>query len=327
MRCVVYGAGAIGGILAARLHGAGHDVAVIARGRTQESLEREGLRLLTEQGASIHRVPVFGHPRELSWRPGDAVLLAMKTQDTLAALRDLAAVAPQDVRIFCAQNGVENERMAQRLFAHVYGMFVFVFGASLQPGEVRCYTAPSAGVLDVGCFAGKGDDIAAEMARDLREAGFDSQARADILAWKYGKLLANLGNALTAAYGDSSAVPDLLAAAQEEGRACLRAAGLPFVSLEAMLLRRRYLLPLKTVAGEKFPGSSAWQSLARGSGNTEVDYLTGEVVLLGRLSGVPTPLNEALQAQVRWMVRERIPPGSLDPGALRARFGLPLAKT
>lgn len=327
MRYVVYGAGAIGGIMAARLHAAGHDVSLIARGQVREALEREGLHLLAEQGPSICRAPVFGHPRELSWRPGDAVVLAMKTQDTLAALQDLAAVAPADVRILCAQNGVENERMAQRLFAHVYGAFVFVFGASLRPGEIRCYTAPSAGVLDVGRFAGGGDGIAAEFAADLRDAGFDSEARTDILAWKYGKLLANLGNALTAAYGDSSAVPDLLAAAQEEGRACLRAAGLPFVSLEQMLERRQHLLPLKTVAGEKFPGSSSWQSLARGSGTTEVDYLTGEVVLLGRLHGIPTPLNAALQAQVHAMVRERIPPGSLDPAVLRARLGLPVRGT
>lgn len=327
MRYVVYGAGAIGGIIAARLHAAGRDVALIARARTRERLQSEGLRILDPQGEATLRLTVFANPAEAALRDEDVVVLAMKTQDTAAALQELALAAPAGVRIFCAQNGVENERMAQRLFANVYGMFVFVFGACLEPGEVRCYTAPGSGVLDLGRMPGSVDETAMRVAADLREAGFDSQARADILAWKYGKLLANLGNALTAAYGDSSKVPDLLHAAQEEGRACLRAAGQPFASLEDMLARRKHLLPLKTVAGGAFPGSSAWQSLARGSGTTEVDYLTGEIVLLGRLHGVPTPLNAALQEQMRRMLCERIAPGSLDANVLRGRFGMQRVET
>lgn len=322
VRYVVYGAGAVGGIIAARLHGAGRQVALIARGATRQSIQDKGLWLLDEQTASCHHVPVFGHPREVDWRAGDAVILAMKSQDTQVAVQDLAAAAPADVHIFCAQNGVENERMAQRMFAHVHGMFVFVFGASLRPGEVRCFTAPSAGVVDLGRYPSGSGEPAIEVARDLCSAGFESEARTDIFAWKYAKLLANLGNALTASYGDSSAVPDLLWAVQEEGRACFHAAGHSFVSLETMLARRAHLLPLKTVAGEKFPGSSSWQSLARGSASTEADYLTGEIVLMGRLHGVATPLNEALQAQVRAMALERTKPGTLDPADLRSRFGL-----
>ena len=43
------------------------------------------------------------------------------------------------------------------------------------------------------------------------------------------------------------------------------------------------------------PGASSWQSLARGTGSIEADYLNGEIVLLGRLHGVATPVNAALQ--------------------------------
>jgi 2-dehydropantoate 2-reductase len=322
VRYVVQGAGAIGGIIAARLHASGHDVALIARGATRDAIAREGLRLIDPSGDSTHRIPVFGSPREAELRSDDVLVLAIKSQDTVAALQDLAAAAPSDMPVLCAQNGVENERAALRLFENVYGMFVFVFGACLTPGEVRCYTAPGAGVLDLGRIAGGGiDPVSTQVRDDLRGAGFDSEARDDILPWKYGKLLANLGNALTASYGDSAAVPDLLHLAQEEGRACLRAAGIAFVSSEEMLARRQHLLPLKTVQGGKFPGSSAWQSLARGNSTTEIDYLTGEIVMLGRLHGVATPLNAALQAQVRRMAIEGTRAGSLDPAELRAQFG------
>ncbi|MGV3569755.1 MAG: ketopantoate reductase family protein [Ramlibacter sp.] len=325
MRYVVYGAGAVGGFIAGRLHQQGHDVVLIARGANHAALSTHGLKLLAPGEERLLRVPVAAHPRELALTRDDIVILSMKTQDTLAAAEQLATCAPPDIAVFCAQNGVENERIAQRLFARVYGMYVFVFSASLAPGEVRCHTAPSSGVLDLGAWTAGADDLARHVSADLQGAGFDSEARGDIMDWKYGKLLANLGNALTASFGDSSAVPDLYEAAQAEGRACLRAAGIRFVPADAMLQRRKHLLPLQRVAGAPFPGSSAWQSLARGNPRTEIDYLSGEIVLLGRQHGVPTPLNAALQEQVRRMALAGTPPGSLDPDDLRRRFGMPVA--
>lgn len=325
MRYVVYGAGAVGGFIAARLHQQGRPVIAIARGGNLDALASRGLRVMTPDEDLLLRIPVAAHPRELSLTSDDVVILSTKTQDTLAAVQELAGCAPADIPVFCAQNGVENERIAQRLFERVYGMYVFVFTASLAPAEVRCYTSPSSGVLDLGLSPVGIDATAQRVGADLRAAGFDSEVRPDIMDWKYGKLLANLGNALSASYGDSSAVPDLYEAAQEEGRACLRAAGIAFTTHETMLARRRHLLPLKPVAGAPFPGSSAWQSLARGSPTTEVDYLSGEVVLLGRMLGVATPLNAALQAQVRCMARDRTRPGSLNANALRARFAMALA--
>ena len=49
------------------------------------------------------------------------------------------------------------------------------------------------------------------------------------------------------------------------------------------------------VAGLTRGGGSSWQSLVRGTGSIEADYLNGEMCLLGRLHGVPTPVNELLQ--------------------------------
>ncbi len=58
-------------------------------------------------------------------------------------------------------------------------------------------------------------------------------------------------------------------------------------------------------------GGSSWQSLNRGTGTIEADYLNGEIALLGRLHGVPTPLNELLQRLANAFARERRPAGSL----------------
>ena len=61
----------------------------------------------------------------------------MKTQDTAAALHDLAAVAPPTVTIVCAQNGVENERARTAPLRHVQGMCVMLPAAHMAPGGSR----------------------------------------------------------------------------------------------------------------------------------------------------------------------------------------------
>jgi 2-dehydropantoate 2-reductase len=320
MAYVILGAGAIGGVIAARLQRSGQDVVVIARGANREAMEARGLRLQIETEDWCEPIRVVGHPGEVDLKSADSVVLAVKTQDTLAAVEDLATTAPSDTPIFCAQNGVENERIALRSFGNVYGVYVFVFGAHLTPGVVQCFTAPSFGVLDLGRYPHGLDDVAARASVDFAKAGFDSLARPDIMRWKYAKLIANLGNALAAACGALEGLSDLLGAAEEEGRACYRAAGIDFVPVEEASRRHQGLLPLKLVKEAPFPGGSTWQSLARRAGETEIDYLTGEIVMLGRLYGVPTPINGVLQELVRNMAAHRLAPGSVDADELRGRL-------
>src|SRR2546428_7498390 len=94
MRFVIYGAGAIGGVIGARLHEHGHEVVLIARGEHRRAIERDGLRLETPEGAATLRIPVAGHPSEFDLRiADDIVVLAMKSQDTAGAPRRLARCA------------------------------------------------------------------------------------------------------------------------------------------------------------------------------------------------------------------------------------------
>jgi 2-dehydropantoate 2-reductase len=77
---------------------------------------------------------------------------------------------------------------------------------------------------------------------------------------------------------------------------------------------------MRRIDGERRGGGSTWQSLARGLGSTEADFLNGEIVLLGRLHDVPTPVNEALQALARELAASRAAPDSVDPDTIRARL-------
>ena len=99
----------------------------------------------------------------------------------------------------------------------------------------------------------------------------------------------------------------------DEGRAALVAAGIEHHDEVVDDIGARWeLLDIKAIGGRERGGSSSWQSLARGAGTIETDYLNGEIVLLGRLHGVPTPLNEAICRLADDAVREGVGPGQLS---------------
>ena len=311
MRFIVYGVGAIGGTLAAKLAASGADVAGIARGAQLEALRKDGLLLRTPDGETRHRFPVAAHPRELDLRPDDCILLAMKSQDTIAALEALAEAGARDQAIVCAQNGVGNEREALRRFANVYAMLVVMPATFIRAGEVAAFGAPHAGLFDVGRYPTGIDATVASIVDALNHAGFAAFAQEHAMESKYGKLLMNLGNVVDAAAGDTKQNDDLLKRARAEGAAVLRAAGIAVADVGPDSERRKRLMQVQPVAGAERVGSSSAQSLARGTGSIETDYLNGEIVLLGRLHGVATPVNDGL-CRLGWLlVNEKRPAGSM----------------
>lgn len=312
MRYLVYGAGAIGGSIGGRLAHAGRDVVLIARGDHLAALRRDGLRLITPDAELHPPAAAAGSPAEAGPRSGDVVILAVKSQATEAAVAALAAVAPPDVAVVCAQNGVDNERVALRRFPRTYGMCVMLPSTHLEPGVVVMHSSPVGGILDLGRYPLGTDETAEVIAADLRGASFACDADPAIMRWKYAKLLANLGNALDAACGMDARRSELYRRARAEGEECFRAAGIEWTSREEDRARRTAMSPLRSAGGFEHRGSSSWQSLARGTGNIEADWLNGEIVLLGRLHGVPTPVNEALRRVANRMAREGTPPGSLS---------------
>lgn len=311
MRYVVFGAGAIGGVIGGLLALSGREVTLIARGPHLEAIRRSGLLLRTPDGQ--HQLPLraVASPAEVEFSSDSVVIVATKTQDTAAALDALATVAP-GVAVVCAQNGVENERLALRRFDTVFGMCVVLPATHLEAGVVVADSGPVSGVLEMGRVPSGDDSLARVVADDLSNSGLDTIAVDRVMPWKYAKLLANLGNVLDAASGDGHG-SGLLSRARDEARACLVAAGIGWTADSDMERRRSRLSPVRS---DGRGGSSSWQSLRRRTGSIETDYLNGEIVLLGRLHGVPTPMNAALQQLGRRLVSERIPAGSMDAAQL-----------
>lgn len=311
MRVIVYGAGAIGGLIGGRLTEHGHDVVLIARGPHRDAIEADGLRIESPDNSVTVRVPVTDDPSTIAFGKEDVVIVAVKGQDTVGAVRTLAATAPPSITVVCAQNGVENERVALRSFGHVLGMHVMCPANHLVPGVVEAQSAPVSGLLDVGCYPGGVDDTAEVLSSALSASTFSSFAVADIMRWKHRKLLMNLGNAVDAVVEPGDAAAELSQKARDEGVACYRAAGIQPVTEEEDRARRADLLRMRPIEGRRRGGGSSWQSLERGSPTIEVDLLNGEIVLLGRLHDVATPVNAALQAVANRAAREGWPPRSV----------------
>lgn len=310
------GAGAVGGVLGGRLALAGVDVHLVARGAHLEAIRAGGLRLQSPDGdvtVDVAASDLAG----VRLAEGDVVLLAVKSQDTPAALAPLAAAAPPGVPVVCVQNGVANEREALRRFARVSGVCVMCPAAHLEPGVVAAYGTPRPGIFDVGRYPDGADDLDEAVADAFRSAGFGSRVVPDVMRWKYGKLVVNLANAVEAVCGLPAVDSEVTRRATAEGVAVLEAAGIPFVAQEEEAARRGDLR-LRPAAGERRPGGSSWQSLARGLGSIETDHLTGEIVLLGRLHGVPTPVNETLQRLANAMAVRGDRPGAVPPEVVLA---------
>jgi 2-dehydropantoate 2-reductase len=311
MRFVVYGAGAIGGVVGARLFQSGHDVVLIARGAHYEAIRDGGLRIQSPIDDETLPVPVVDNPARLTLTADDVVFLAMKSQDTLGACEALDACAPPDLAVACLQNGVENERVVLRHYAGTYAVCVMSPTSHIDPGVVIAQSAPVSGLLDIGCYPHGLDARAEAIAAALNASTFHSVPRADIMRWKYTKLLMNLSNSVEATITPDPDVRELVRRVRAEGEATLRAAGIDFASREEDKERRDDRMRVQPVNGEMRGGGSSWQSLARGTRSIEADYLNGEIVTLGRLHGVPTPANALMQRIANHQARVGAPPQSV----------------
>jgi 2-dehydropantoate 2-reductase len=314
MTFIIYGVGAIGGVVAASLALAGQPVVGIARGAQLDAIRSHGLRLRSPSGDKLARFTCLADPAEMEIGRDDMILLTMKGQDTAPALDRLRAAGVAEQPVFCFQNGVANERMALRLFPNVHGVTVVMPATYVTPGEVAVFGAPKAGIFDIGRYP-RGESAAAEaLVRVLNVSGFAAFLMPDVMVSKYAKLISNLGNVIGAAYGAEAREAPIAAAARREGEAVLKAAGIAYGSTSEDDPRRKELMQSQPVAGAERVGSSTTQSLVRGTGSIESDYLNGEIVLIGRLHGVPTPVNAWLMQLGHRLVAEKREPGSMPIG-------------
>lgn len=299
MRVTIMGAGALGSYFGARLVAAGHDVAFIARGPHLEALQRGGLKIRSPLGdLDLARVRAFADPHEAG--ETDAVLFMVKNYDVETAGDRLAPVLAQSATVVTVQNGISaHRRLAARLgAARVAPGMVYMPADVMEPGVVRHSSDFSR--LVVGPLMDGRSAPLDGLCNALAGAGIDVRRVADAepALWEKFALLSALA-AITCLtrldLGPIRACP--------ETRALLRAA-----LDETMSVGIAACPGLSSNAGER-----AWQiiesmrddvhasmldDLQRGK-RLELDDISGEIVRLGRLHGVPTPVHALADAALR----------------------------
>lgn len=311
MRYIIYGAGGIGSSMGGHLWRTGHPSVLIGRPGHVNAINSHGLKLNTPQEDYTLDIPAVTSPDEIEWAPDDVVVLCMKSQDTEDALRALidAGCDVKRTPILCAQNSITNEPIAARYFDRIYAVLVVFTGIYLEDGIVYNPVEGNAGYLEIGVYPTGMDDLASQVAADLRTASFALTENPNIMAAKGAKMLGNLGNALSAVSDGKGDTNRYMEQVRDEAERCFSAAGLPFESRAELSARSKPARgKTRMPEGVKNRGSS-WQSLVRKQGSIETDFLNGEIVRLGKSVGIETPFNRTLQILASEMARGGDLPG------------------
>jgi len=321
VRFAVYGTGAVGGYLGARLSQGGHTVRFLARPTWVDALRRRGLRLIDAAGPADVPEPAVSSDAAAILRDIDVVLLAVKAYDAAAAASDLAKRLPPGVPVVSLLNGIGSE--------DTLGQALGV-GRVIAGSLTTAVQAVEPGVIRIERERGLGLEAAHPMSRTLLEVfaacGVATRLYAVPEAMKWSKLLTNMvANASSAILGwtASSVVRNpgvfhLDLEALRETLRVMRAHGWSPVALPGVrvdLLGR--ILPLPSAwlrpllgriisrgRGTKLPSFHA----DIGRGRSEVYWLNGAVVEHGARVGVATPANRLLTDVLDGLVRSVTPP-------------------
>ena len=329
MRCLVWGAGAIGGTLGAYLARAGHDVTLVdVVAEHVDAVNRNGIAISGPIATFSTPLPAFT-PDALqgAW---DTIILATKAQHTEAAARALLPHLTPTGCVVSAQNGL-NELTIARVVGEARTVGAFVnFGADyLEPGSILY---GGRGMVVVGEAFGAQRDTPRVLA--IRRAWRDFDERADttpnIWGYLWGKEAYGAMLFATALTNDS--IADCLArpeyrplyiALAREILAVARARGvrpeafdgfdpaayLPNAPAGAAEQSLDHLVAHNRKSAKTHSG--IWRDLAVRKRPTEVDAQLGIVVSLGAETGVAAPLTSAV-VQLIHEVEQGVRPQSVE---------------
>jgi 2-dehydropantoate 2-reductase len=213
MRICVYGAGAVGGHLAAKLAAAGNDVSVVARGPNLSAIRERGIKLLHGDTPILGKVTASDDPSRLG--PQDFVIVTLKANALSSVAENIHFLLKSDTAVVFAQNGIpwwyalglSKDRPAppdlsrldpgQKMRAavkpeQVIGAVIYSANELVEPGVVQNHT-PGRNMLTIGEPGDEETSRIKKLREVLKRADMHSPQCADIRQALWSKLLLNLG--------------------------------------------------------------------------------------------------------------------------------------
>jgi 2-dehydropantoate 2-reductase len=303
-RVAVIGAGAMGGLWAARLGLAGHDVTVVDPStEVIESVRAEGLRLLEPDGTLLTTHPRAAlSPDEAD--VSDIVFIFVKGPHTASVAERIGPLLHEGTVVASLQNGWGN---ADHVARHVPPERI-VIGVTFQsatvesPGRIR---HGGSGPSTVGPYLDDGaTDGAAQVSTAMAEAGFECAVRPDVKTAVWSKLVHNaaclpvsaLTGLLAAQLVEPGAWRDVIDALAREAVRVARGLGYDIDAEE----RIEHIHRVLGAAGSGVPSMLADVRARRA---TEIETINGAIVREASRIGEAVPLNEAMVAMLHGMER------------------------
>lgn len=316
MKVAIFGAGAIGGLIGARLaERTDAEVGLIARGPHLAAMQERGLTVRSEAGETVVKVRASDDPAELG--PQDYVIIALKAHSVPAILPALKPMLGPDTAVVTAQNGLPwwyfykagGAHEGRRIEAVDPGGAIW---ETIGPERaIGCVVHPAADIeapgvirhvegerLPLGEPSGEKTERVAALSKLLVSAGFRAPVRPELRTEIWVKLWGNLSfNPISALTGATLAA----ICANDGTRAVARAM---MVEAEAVAKALGIKFPIdvdKRIAGAAEVGehkTSMLQDLELGR-PMEIDALVTAVQELGTLTGHPTPTIDTVLGLVR----------------------------
>jgi 2-dehydropantoate 2-reductase len=315
MNILVYGAGAVGGYLGARLAQANHNVTLITRPIMADIINATGLEV--HEGSSVIQTRpaavISLRQAMLNNAAYDVMLVSMKSYDVEAAINELIAFCPDPPPLITLQNGIGIEE----LFVAQFGAERVIAGSLTTPLTLDTNQSILVERSDRGLALApvQAKQNIGRWVELFQAAGVNTQACPDYKAMKWSKALLNMvGNASSAIlnrhpkviYGyeptfrlEMVMLKEALAVMKKLKLKPLNLPGSPASRLAFGVQRvpPSLLKPIlaNMVAGGRGNKMPSFQTdLAAGKDKSEVLYHNGAVAKFGRLQNVATPVNTAL---------------------------------
>ncbi|WP_066364018.1 ketopantoate reductase family protein [Herbidospora mongoliensis] len=209
MRVLVYGAGVLGSQFAVRLHEAGHDVSLLARGERLASLRRDGVQLAEVGSPVVRRVPmpVVEHPAG----GYDLIAVLVRTHQVDAALESLAG-AEGDVLFL--HSWAAGAQPLGAVIGHERVLLGFPTSGGTMDGDVVRYRASTfltrRVAMPIGEPDGRSTSRLERIVKTFRAAGFNARAQPHMDAWlkTHAAFAVPLGQAVRVAGGPATLADD-----------------------------------------------------------------------------------------------------------------------